>query len=99
MIDIINSGHNFVLDFQFIRIFILLITGVFVGYTLQPVPSWLNNLFDTSVIFKFFILYLVGCVSLYPLKDYTILHIFGGSLLVLIVFELSRRIDKKDKKN
>ena len=33
---------------NYVRMFIMLICGVFIGYTLQPVPQWLSDLFDTS---------------------------------------------------
>ena len=39
------------------------------GYTLQPVPTWLNNIFNTSQVFKFIVLYLAGLVAVYPVSE------------------------------
>ena len=85
---------------NYIRMFIMLICGVLIGYTLQPVPQWLSNLFDTSNLFKFIILFLTGVTAVYPLDGDEIYHIVFGSLLVLILFSVFRRYDhvKEPKK-
>lgn len=90
-----NAFFNNSLFNNYVRIFIMLICGVFMGYTLQPVPHWLTNLFDTSNIFKFFILFFAGVTAVYPLDNNEIYYIFFGSLLILVLFSFFRRYDKK----
>ena len=90
MTNQIIISYNKILENDYIRIFIMLIIGVFTGYTLQPVPQWLNKLFDKSNIFKFLILFLGGSVALYPLTNNKILIITICSILILAIFQLFR---------
>ena len=85
--------QNKLLENDYFRIFFLLITGVFIGYTLQPVPKWLNNLFDNSVIFKFIVLFIVGAVAVFPLDKYKTFKVALGAITVLFLFYLTRQID------
>ncbi len=98
MNDIIISSVEYVnilLKNDYLRMLILIVCSVFIGYTLQPVPKWLNNLFDTSNIFKFFILFMVGATTVYPLNKYNIIWITFGSVGCLFLFHLARLYDKK----
>jgi len=83
--QIIVSVNN-ILKNDYIRVFIMIITGVFAGYTLQPVPAWLNKLFDTSNILKFLVLFLGGCVASYPLTNQSIIMVAICSLVILAIF-------------
>ena len=83
--------HNILLKNNNIRYFILLTTGVFMGYTLQPVPKYLDNIFNTSNIFKFIILFYAGIVSVYPVTYRNIIQIFLISLLIIIMFSFFRK--------
>ena len=70
------------------------------GYTLQPVPKWLNNLFDTSNILKFLVLFISGAIAVYPLTQENIIIVTLCSIIVLFLFQMARTHDKKleDKK-
>jgi hypothetical protein len=91
MIKFINT-NNIILENNIIRYLILLITGVFMGYTLQPVPEWLNNIFNNSNLFKFIILFYAGCSVVYPLTSENVVQIFIASLLTIILFNILRKI-------
>ncbi len=87
----INAGLNaFFTTAPPLRVFIILITSVWIGYTLQPVPTWANAVFDTSVLFKFLVLIMSGWAALHPLEGYTVIYIIGASMLILGLFEFSR---------
>jgi hypothetical protein len=95
----VSLNNNF-LENKYYKIILLLFSGVFMGYTLQPVPKWLNKLFDTSYVFKFLILFINGSIALYPLNKDNIIWLTLGCILTLIVFEGAREIDKKiDEQN
>lgn len=102
MISLVRDYSNQVLDVEILRYLIFIISGVFMGYTLQPVPDWLNHWFNTSQLFKFTILVAVAMVALYPLDDNEVRYIFVGSFLALVIFMIFRKIDeqyKRDAKN
>jgi hypothetical protein len=97
-VDIGNTS----LKNDYFRMLILIVSGVFIGYTLQPVPKWLNNLFDTSNVFKFFVLFAVGSIAVYPLNKNNIVWVTTASIGCLYLFHLARLYDQKlekDKKN
>ena len=84
---------------DFFKLFSLLLTGIFAGYTLQPVPKWLNKLFDSSHIFKFFIIFIIGITSAYPINKNKISNIFISSVVILVIFSVFRYIDTIYEKN
>jgi hypothetical protein len=86
--------NNEFLSKDYLRIILLLVTGVFMGYTLQPVPKWLNKMFDTSHTLKFFVLFIAGCIAVYPVNKSTIIWIGLGSALTLGLFQAARKYDK-----
>lgn len=88
----VNLNNHFFKN-DYFRTFLLLISGVFMGYTLQPVPKWLNKLFDTSPLIKFLVLFISGCISVYPLNKNNIILVFVGSVLTLIFFQCARYLD------
>lgn len=94
---IITQYSNKILDVDILRYVIMIVTSVFIGYTLQPVPKWLNSLFDNSHIFKFIIMVLMAMVALYPLDDNEVKYIFIGSLLSIVIFIIFRKIGEKDE--
>jgi hypothetical protein len=79
---------------DFFKLFSLLFIGIFAGYTLQPVPKWLNNLFINSNIFKFVIIFIVGINSVYPINKDKITNVFISSIIILVIFSLFRYIDE-----
>lgn len=89
--QIIISFNN-ILKNNYIRIFIMLITSVFAGYTLQPIPLCLTKFFDTSNILKFVVLFLGGSVAVYPLTNNNIIIVSVCSIAILTVFQLLRTI-------
>ena len=95
IIDTSVEINNIFLKNNYLRIILLLVTGVFMGYTLQPVPKWLNNMFDTSHTLKFFVLFIAGCIAVYPVNKNNIVWVFMGSLGTLYLFYLFRLYDKK----
>jgi hypothetical protein len=86
--------NNEFLRRDYLRITLLLVTGVFMGYTLQPVPKWLNKMFDTSHILKFFVLFIAGCIAVYPVNKSNIIWVALGSALTLGIFYAARQYDK-----
>ncbi len=90
--------NNSFLEYNYLRIILLLVTGVFMGYTLQPVPKWLNNMFDTSHTLKFFVLFIAGCIAVYPVNKNNIMWVFIGSIGTLYLFHLFRLYDAKLEK-
>jgi hypothetical protein len=99
MLSSIININNKVFKNNYLRMILLLISSVFMGYTLQPVPKWLNNLFDTSNILKFFILFISGTLAVYPLNNENIIYVTVCSILVLVIFNVSRKYEKKLEEN
>ncbi len=85
---------NNIFSNNYLRVFLLLITGVYMGYTLQPVPKWLNKMFDTSILLKFAILFIAGSISLYPLNNNSLMWVTVGSILTLGLFQYMRKMDE-----
>ena len=78
---------------NYIRSFCFLLASVWLGYTLQPVPDWLNIMFDTSNIIKFIVIFTVGILSFYPLDEEEVKNIFVGTILVMMLFKYLRTIE------
>lgn len=82
----LESTHSFVsypIQFDSIRIFLLLFSSILLGYTLQPVPKWLNTLFDSNNFFKFAIIFTAGFIAIYPAKQKQLLYVVIFSIIVL----------------
>ena len=62
MTDILKIFNLFINN-KYSYIFTFILISVYIGYTLQPVPEWLNKLFNESNIFKFIILFLFMSLS------------------------------------
>ena len=90
--NLVNLINN-CLENNYLRILLLLITGVFMGYTLQPVPKWLDKLFNTSQILKLCVLFIAGAILVYPLNSNNIMWVLSGSIVTLIIFESARCVD------
>ena len=100
--DITIKTVNDTFSNDFFKLVSILLTGIFAGYTLQPVPKWLNKLFDNSNIFKFIIIFTIGITSAYPINKDKISNIFISSVVILVIFSVFRYIDElyqKDEKN
>ncbi len=94
-VDNIVKVNNSILQNNHLRMLLLLVSGVFMGYTLQPVPKWLNNLFDTSNVLKFLVLFVSGAIAVYPLTQENIIIVTLCSVIVLFIFQMARNHDKK----
>ncbi len=94
----INTNLNWAFSFTPVKVFTLLITSVYIGYTLQPVPSWLNEWFNISFLLKGTVLILAGWTSLYPLEGYTSIYVIIAAIAILGLFEGFRYIDTDKKK-
>jgi len=81
---------------------LFMISGIFLGYTLEPIPKTLDKLFKNSIIFKFIIIFVAGCIYVYPLNIEHIINILVCSIIALVLFEGIRMYDKyiedKEKK-
>lgn len=89
-IETLKNLINSLLNNKNMKMFIITITSVLAGYTLQRVPEWLNNLFNDSNLLKFIILFLILCTIYHPLTDEDIYYIIIISFFILFLFELFR---------
>lgn len=86
VVDFINT----LFQNDMLRDLILTFTAVFAGYTLQPVPDWLDNIFNNSNVFKYTILFLFGCGLLHPLNTTSLLIVIITPAIMLYAFHLLR---------
>lgn len=93
MFDTIVNKINILLKNDNLRISLLIITGIFAGYTLNPVPKLLNNLFHNSHLFKFIILLILGILAVHPIDKNELFYIIITSIIILIIFEITRLYD------
>jgi len=91
--DIIIEKINFMFSNDFYRLYLLILCSIYAGYTLQPVPKWLNNMFNTSNIFKFFILICIGITAVYPIDKNKLINISLSSFIILVLFDIFRTFD------
>ena len=89
----IVNALNLLLSNNVVRLFVLAVASVCTGYTLYPVPDFLNKMFDTSIIFKYLILMLVLAASIFPLDESKTILVLGVPVLVLCMFEAMRRYE------
>jgi hypothetical protein len=90
VIEKIVTINNNIFSNDYIRTFVIIISGVFIGYTIQPIPKWLNNIFDNSQLFKFFVLFYTGAIALYPLTKDKIKWIIVSVLVIMYLFRVFR---------
>ena len=73
----------------------MLITGIAMGYTLQPVPKSINALFDDSMLFRTVMLSLAGIFALSDnLNASLIIFIIICSVGIQLLFDAIRKYDK-----
>ena len=95
--NVVVNSINRVLDHKFLNMVLFLITGVFMGYTLQPVPKWLNDTFNNSFIFKVVILIIIALLAQHKLESRSqILLIVAASVFVMVIFEMFRRQQEQE---
>jgi len=84
---------NYLFKSDRLRLSLLLIISIFLGYTLQPVPKLLNKIFNNSMTFKFLIIFMLGLLTVYPLDINELYIIFYSTIAILLIFELLRLYD------
>lgn len=100
MTDLLKT-YNLFIHNKYSSILINLLVSIYLGYTLQPVPEWLNNLFNNSNLFKFIILFIYMSFTFsnkpngITYEDLIIIII--SSICILSFFEYLRKNDKKIK--
>jgi hypothetical protein len=100
MMDLLKT-YNLFIDNKYSYIFTYIFVSIYIGYTLQPVPEWLNKLFNESNIFKFIVLLLFMSLSLHGkpngITQEDLMIIIISSICILSLFEFFRKIDKNNK--
>lgn len=91
------SKLNGLLSYNYVRAFLFLVTGVFMGYTLYPVPKVLDNMFMKSYWFKFAILFIASSVAVYPVSSQGLVVILVTTFLALYAFTMARAYDRRNR--
>ena len=91
--DFIILNINKIFNNDFIRLFCSILTGIYAGYTLQPVPHWLNTLFNKSQLFKFIIIMIIGITAVYPIDKNKLINITLSATIILMLFEFFRKFN------
>ena len=81
-----------------LKLWVILVTSILIGYVLQPVPEWLNNMFNNNIYLKFYIIFMTGLIWSVPLKDNILVYNFVFALVLLFIMEQARGLDKKKAK-
>jgi len=92
--DYLSNGLNFAVDSVYIRFFFIMLTAVLVGYTIQPMPKAVGELFQNDM-FKFLILFVFALVNLYPLDFTKIMIAFFFPIIMLFIFNMLRPKEEK----
>ena len=93
MLTRLTDQLNFLFKNDTVRTIIFIITSVWIGYTLQPVPQWVTHTFDKSNVIKFIIMLLVGIVAFYPLDETEVKNIIIGSAVTMALFAYLRTVN------
>lgn len=88
--EYIIDGINYGLENKYMYILITLVSGILIGYTLQPVPKWMDKMFNTSNFFKYLIIVMSGIVATYPIDKTKFIAIITISMVILVLLELIR---------
>lgn len=93
--SLVSQFINTFLQNRIFRIVVVVITSVFTGYTLYPVPQFLDSMFYTSSLFKYLILMFAIASSMYPLNEQTVLLAVVVPAVVLYTFHFLRKYNEK----
>jgi len=85
-----TGGVNYMLQNDYIRVFIFIVATVYAGYTLLPMPKNLKKMFTNSEIFKYFILFFVAASMLHPLDNTKLKICLVVPVFILLMFRLIR---------
>lgn len=97
MDNIINKINYLFNQTKAVRFLFYIISSVFIGYTLQPVPLWLNEQFNTNSILKYVILVVAGMYLTLPITAEKLMYILVVSFGILQLFKYFRTLDKKEE--
>jgi hypothetical protein len=81
---------NYILSNDTLRTTLVILCSIFIGYTLRPIPNILDQLFNTSILFKFAIILLLGFSTLYPLNRSKMINVIIGAVIIMLFFHLLR---------
>ena len=84
---------NAILGTDILRYSLMMGTGALMAYTLHPLPSAMDS-FTSSNILKFGTLFLFGLLMAGTLNLSKFMVVFFSALLIMILFEYFRQIDK-----
>lgn len=84
---------NAILGTDVLRYSLMMGTGALLAYTLHPLPSAIDT-FTSSSILKFGTLFLFGLLASYPINMSKFMVLFFAALLIMILFEYFRQVDK-----
>ena len=74
-----------------IRIFLLLLIGIFLGQTMQPIPQTLKSIIHNKY-FQFFVIFAVT-FDIYDFKKKCLIKSAVIAITILLIFELLRNFD------
>ena len=84
---------NAVLGNEMIRYTLLMGTGALMAYTLRPLPSAIDS-FANCNLMKFGTLFLFGALLAHPLDMSKFMVLLFAALMIIVLFEYFRQIDK-----
>jgi hypothetical protein len=96
ILTIIDKPINMALSNEYFRYFLLVLTSILASYTLQPIPQWLNNFFSDSLIFKFFIIFIISITIMYNdgLTNYQVFMALLITIFILVLFKILKSFGK-----
>lgn len=83
--DLSLLALNNVLSIEPVRLFGLIFIGILSNSVMKPLPDWLKELFLTSYLFKFFIIFVGGLLLSYPVTFQNVKHSFIVSIVILFI--------------
>jgi hypothetical protein len=84
------NGVNYMLQNNYVRMFVFVVAAVYAGYTLMPVPKRLENMFNNSELFKYFVLFFVAASMMHPLDETKVKICLIVPIFVLLLFRMLR---------
>jgi len=86
--DSATNGVNYLLQNNYIRIFIFVLAVVYAGYTVMPVPSNLKSMLKKSYIMKYLVLFFVAASMLHPLDNQKLKICVIVPFFILLMFKM-----------
>jgi hypothetical protein len=90
MLETVNS----LLNYPNTKVVLVLLFSIMAGYTLNPVPEMMKNLFHNSHLFKFFVLFMLALLTTNGQVTTHRMLLCGVSVIVvLLIFHLIRNYE------